>query len=135
LKVEDVGDTKINYVPLANLEELNVGEKVFAIGNPLGLERSVHDGIVSTLNRAYSNYQQKVISNYYKNIDKIALSRLQELVTELYLSESPAKTKKLWERVEKAISNIDIPDSVRKNILAKKNIEILAKNINDWLKK
>ena len=84
---------------------------------------------------AHSNYQQKVISNYYKNVDKIALSRLQELVTELYLAESPAKTKKLWERVEKALSNIDIHDSIRKNILAKKNIEVLANNINDWLKK
>ena len=84
---------------------------------------------------AYSNYQQKVISDYYKNIDKIALSRLQELVTELYLAESPSKKKKLWERVEKALTNIDIPDSIRKNILAKKNIEVLAGNLNDWLKK
>lgn len=84
---------------------------------------------------AYSNYQQKVIKDYYKNIDKIALSRLQELVTELYLAETAAKKKKLWERVEKALNNIDIPDSIRKNILAKKNIEVLARNINDWLKK
>lgn len=53
LKVEDLGDTEIKYVPLGDIEQLNVGEKVFAIGNPLGLERSVHDGIVSTLNRAY----------------------------------------------------------------------------------
>ena len=53
LKVEDIGDTEIKYVPLADIEKLNVGENVFAIGNPLGLERSVHDGIVSTLNRAY----------------------------------------------------------------------------------
>ena len=83
---------------------------------------------------AYSNYQQKVISDYYKNIDKIALSRLQELVTELYLADSAVKKNKLWERVEKALSNIDIPDSIRKNILAKKDVEILAQNVNDWLK-
>jgi len=53
LKVEDLGDTKITYAPLAGVDDLQVGQKVFAIGNPLGLERSVHDGIISTRNRAF----------------------------------------------------------------------------------
>lgn len=53
LKIEDIGETKIKYVPIADIDDLKVGEDVFAIGNPLGLERSVHDGIVSTRNRAF----------------------------------------------------------------------------------
>lgn len=53
LKVEDLEDIKLSYVPLADIEEIQVGQKVFAIGNPLGLERSVHDGIVSTKNRSF----------------------------------------------------------------------------------
>ncbi len=53
LKVEDLGDTKITYAPFAGVDDLKVGQKVFAIGNPLGLERSVHDGIISTRNRAF----------------------------------------------------------------------------------
>jgi serine protease Do len=53
LKVEDLGDTKITYAPFAGDDDLKVGQKVFAIGNPLGLERSVHDGIISTRNRAF----------------------------------------------------------------------------------
>lgn len=53
LKVEDLGDTKITYAPFAGVDDLQVGQKVFAIGNPLGLERSVHDGIISTRNRAF----------------------------------------------------------------------------------
>ncbi len=40
-------------VPLADPARLAVGESVFAIGNPLGLERSVSEGIVSTRNRAH----------------------------------------------------------------------------------
>ena len=43
----------------------------------------------------YSNYQKKVIQNYYQHKDTIVLTRLQELVTDLYLSETPAKTKRL----------------------------------------
>ena len=39
-------------VPLADPDRIAVGESVFAVGNPLGLERSVSEGIVSTKNRA-----------------------------------------------------------------------------------
>ena len=38
-------------VPLGNSGELRQGERVFAIGSPLGLERSVSEGIVSLRNR------------------------------------------------------------------------------------
>ncbi len=41
-------------IPFGTFEELQIGEPVFAIGNPLGLERSVSEGIVSTKNRAHA---------------------------------------------------------------------------------
>jgi serine protease Do len=53
LKVEDLGDTKVKYTYLGDIDRLKVGEKVFAIGNPLGLERTVTDGVISTINRAF----------------------------------------------------------------------------------
>jgi serine protease Do len=53
LKVEDLGDVKVKYVPLGDVDSIEVGEKVFAIGNPLGLERTVTDGVISTINRAF----------------------------------------------------------------------------------
>jgi serine protease Do len=39
-------------IPFGDMQEVRVGESVFAIGNPMGLERSVSEGIVSTKNRA-----------------------------------------------------------------------------------
>ena len=42
---------KPNHVVLGNLDDVNAGEGVFAVGNPLGLERSVSQGIVSNRNR------------------------------------------------------------------------------------
>lgn len=39
-------------LPLAHSGELRVGETVFAVGSPMGLERSVSEGIVSLTNRA-----------------------------------------------------------------------------------
>jgi serine protease Do len=53
LKVEDLGDTKVKYAYLGDIDKIKVGEKVFAIGNPLGLERTVTDGVISTTNRAF----------------------------------------------------------------------------------
>lgn len=53
LKVEDLGDTEIKYVTLGDIDSIKVGEQVFAIGNPLGLERTVTDGVISTINRAF----------------------------------------------------------------------------------
>jgi len=53
LKVEDLGDTKVKYAYLGDIDKINVGEKVFTIGNPLGLERTVTDGVISTINRAF----------------------------------------------------------------------------------
>jgi len=53
LKVEDLGDTKVKYTYLGDIDRIKVGEKVFTIGNPLGLERTVTDGVISTINRAF----------------------------------------------------------------------------------
>ena len=50
---EKLGSFALSPVPFADPARLAVGESVFAIGNPLGLERSVSEGIVSTRNRAH----------------------------------------------------------------------------------
>ena len=51
LKVEDKDVAKFAWVPLGDSDVLAVGERVFAIGSPLGLERTVTEGIVSTKTR------------------------------------------------------------------------------------
>jgi hypothetical protein len=84
--------------------------------------------------RNYSKYQQDLISRYYDNIQSIALQRLGELLTELYLAEGPAKKDRLWQRVKKAMQQLKVPPKIIAHIMAKKDIEILAKNLQDWLK-
>jgi len=51
LKIEDKDAPKFVRVLLGDSDALAVGEKVFAIGSPLGLERTVTEGIVSTKTR------------------------------------------------------------------------------------
>jgi len=83
--------------------------------------------------REYSNYQKDVISNYYQNLDSITLVKLGELVSELFLAETDAKKDRLWERAHKAMLNLKIPPAIIGHIMAKKDVRILAKNLNDWL--
>jgi len=51
LKIEDKTAPKFKYVTLGSSDALNVGDPVFAIGSPLGLERTVTSGILSTKTR------------------------------------------------------------------------------------
>src|SRR6266566_4893227 len=51
LKIEDKDAPRFKYVLMGNADALSVGERVFAIGSPLGLERTVTEGILSTKTR------------------------------------------------------------------------------------
>ena len=51
LKIDDKDAPKFKYVLLGSADALGVGESVFAIGSPLGLERTVTEGILSTKTR------------------------------------------------------------------------------------
>lgn len=84
--------------------------------------------------KEYSSYQKNIIKNYYENLDTIALTRLQELVTELYLAETAAKKKKLWQQVEKALTKLKIKPDIKARILETQNVKLLAKNLQEWLR-
>jgi hypothetical protein len=84
--------------------------------------------------RDYSEHQQRIISKYYNQLDTIMLQKLQELVGELYLADTDAKRNRLWQRVQKAMVNLKVPDDIAGHILAKKDVEALARNLEDWLK-
>lgn len=51
LRVHTDDPRRFETVPLGSSESLRQGQTVFAIGNPLGLERTVSEGIVSLRNR------------------------------------------------------------------------------------
>ena len=81
----------------------------------------------------YSNYQKDVISGYYNNLDTIMLGKLSELVTELFLADTKVKKNRLWQRVHKAMIKLKVPPVIIEHIMQKEDVEILAKNLQDWL--
>ena len=81
-----------------------------------------------------SKYQTGVISRYYDNLDTIMLRKLGELVTELYLADTDAKQNRLWQRAQKAMTKLQVKPAIIAHIMERRDVEILAKNLKDWLK-
>jgi S1-C subfamily serine protease len=61
LKFEPPRGTELRTVPLGSSDNLKVGQKVLAIGNPFALERTLTVGIVSGLGRPIQTSRQNII--------------------------------------------------------------------------
>ena len=54
-----------------------------------------------------SKYQQKIVKNYYDNLDTALLQRLGEQVTDLYLAEGK-KREKLWTSITGSLTKLGV---------------------------
>ena len=57
----DVPASKLPPIALGSSKDLQVGQRVYAIGNPFGLDQSLTTGIVSALNREIESFNQRTI--------------------------------------------------------------------------
>ncbi|MCR4940934.1 MAG: trypsin-like peptidase domain-containing protein [Treponemataceae bacterium] len=63
LKFTPPEGTELSTIPFGSSENLKVGQKVLAIGNPFGFERTLTTGIVSGLGRPIKNEEGTIIRN------------------------------------------------------------------------
>lgn len=63
LKFNPPKNVKLSTITFGNSSSLKVGQRVLAIGNPFGLERTLTDGIVSALGRPIQNDKNIIIKN------------------------------------------------------------------------
>ncbi len=78
-----------------------------------------------------SKHQQKIVNRYYEHRDTISLTKLSELVTELYLSDSATKTEKMWKQVATALKNAGVkPDRIEK-LTTERDLEKISHLINE----
>jgi hypothetical protein len=82
----------------------------------------------------HSRYQQKVIRNYYQNRESIALQRVQELVTELYLSEGK-KREKHWKSLVGHLEALGVKPAQIQNLIEKDNPELVANLVKKLVEK
>ena len=73
----------------------------------------------------YTKFQQKVIKNYYENRDTLALQRVQELVTELYLSTG-RKREKHWDSLELHLGKLGVKADTIAHLRKQNKPELIA---------
>ena len=81
-----------------------------------------------------TKYQQKIVQNYYANLDTALLQRLGEQVTDLYLAEGK-KREKLWGTVTAARAKLGVPAARIERIRASDDAKQLAKVLQELLAK
>lgn len=77
-----------------------------------------------------TRYQEKIIKNYYQNRDAISLQRVQELVTDLYLTEGK-KLEKCWESLESHLQKLGVKETVIKNVMTKRDPQQVARLVQE----
>ena len=80
----------------------------------------------------FSKHQQSIIRNYYKNRESISLQRLQELVSELYLS-SGKKRLRHWESLAGHLEQLGVKPAQIERLVEQDNPEQAANLINKLL--
>jgi len=81
-----------------------------------------------------TKYQQKVVQNYYANLDTALLQRLGEQVTDLYLAEGK-KCEKLWTSVTTSLTKLGVPATRIAKIRESDDARQLAKVLQELLAK
>ena len=82
----------------------------------------------------HSKYQQKVIRNYYENRDTLALQRVQELVTDLYLSQGK-KREKHWDSLALHLGKLGVKPDVIAHLRAQDKPELVASLVKKLMEK
>jgi hypothetical protein len=73
----------------------------------------------------FTPYQQKIIKRYYNNLDKVALQRLAELVTELYLAEGK-KRERAWKQAAGHMEKLGVAKTRIEHIVKQADVKLLA---------
>jgi len=73
-----------------------------------------------------SRHQRSIVKRYYAHLDTIALATLGEIVSDLYLAESPKKADALWKRAERAVAKVAEDDAEVRRTLESRDISRLA---------
>lgn len=78
-----------------------------------------------------TKHQEKIIKNYYRNRDAIALQKAMEQVTELYLSEGK-KRATVWQRLLGNLEKIGLPADQIKHLKEQDDPALVAETLKKF---
>jgi hypothetical protein len=78
-----------------------------------------------------SPYQKGVVKRYYEHRDTIARQKLGEIVSELYLCDSPRKAERLWKSARTALVNAGANGVAIEKLMIDRDVERLARMVGE----
>lgn len=82
----------------------------------------------------YTKFQQKAIKNFYDNREDIALQRVQELVTELYLTDGKKRARH-WDSVALHLGKLGVKPDVIEHLRKQDKPELVATLVKKLMEK
>jgi hypothetical protein len=93
---------------------------------------AVHISRRSSMSEPRTKHQEKIIKNYYRNRDAIALQKAMEQVTELYLSEGK-KRATIWQRLLGNLEKIGLPADQIKHLQEQDDPALVAETLKKFV--
>ena len=79
----------------------------------------------------YSEYQKKVIRNFYDNKDLRLVQKLGELVSNLYVETSEKKKESGWKRIKKMLTDLKVHLHEVEYLTKDKNLSMISKKLSE----
>ncbi|OHC04757.1 MAG: hypothetical protein A3H23_01950 [Planctomycetes bacterium RIFCSPLOWO2_12_FULL_40_19] len=81
--------------------------------------------------KGYTEYQKKVIRNFYDNKDLRLVQRLGELVSNLYLETSEKKKETGWKKIKKMLTDLKVHPGEVEYLTKGKNLSLISKKLDE----
>lgn len=78
-----------------------------------------------------SNYQQKIVGNYYNHRDTIFVTKLATIVSDLSLTKNEKEVGRLWAKAKEFLGKTSANPVRAAKLLQEKNLEELARVVNE----
>ncbi len=81
--------------------------------------------------KGYTQYQRKVIKNFYDNKDLRLIQKLGEWVSNLYVETSEKKKETGWKRIKKMLTDLKVHPHEVEYLTKDKNLSMISKKLAD----
>ncbi len=81
--------------------------------------------------KGYTEYQKKVIKNFYDNKDLRLVQKLGELVSNLYIETNEKKRETGWKRIRKTLTDLKVHPGEVEYLTKDKNLSMISKKLDE----
>lgn len=79
--------------------------------------------------KGYTEYQKKVIRNFYENKDLRLIQKLGELVSDMYLETNEKKRESGWKKIQKMLVELKVHPNEIEFLTKDKNLTVISRKL------